>query len=118
MGIDGGCDTLSSAVASDKIDLLLLNAGIFANDTLDNLDFDAMRNMFDVNALGPLRVVNALRSKLSEGSKIVLIGSKMGSIGSYGNNSSRVCSHPVVFTSQNQIKYLQDTFVHGKIRCV
>jgi len=89
-GIDGGCDTLAAAIAALQIDLLVLNAGVFAGDTLEALDFSAMRHQFEVNALGPLRVVAALRSKLSRGSKVVLIGSWLGSLACNGEKGARV----------------------------
>ena len=62
--------------------MLICNAGTLENDTLDTLDFHVCRHHYDVNALGPLRTVCALRDRLRAGSKVVLIGSKLGSIGS------------------------------------
>jgi NAD(P)-dependent dehydrogenase (short-subunit alcohol dehydrogenase family) len=45
------------------------------------MDFDRMRRQFEVNSLGPLRVTYALLPNLDEGSKVVIITSRMGSIG-------------------------------------
>lgn len=64
--------------------------------TLENLDFDSIREQFEVNALGALRVTHALLPKLKPGAKIVLMTSRMGSIGdntsgsSYGYRMSKV----------------------------
>ena len=54
-----------------------------------------MRKQFEVNALGTLRVTNALLPNLSSGSKVIIMTSRMGSIGdntsggSYGYRMSK-----------------------------
>lgn len=79
-----------------SIDVLINNAGILKRVTLDNLDFDSIREQFEVNALGALRVTHALLPNLKNGSKIVLMTSRMGSISdntsgsSYGYRMSKV----------------------------
>jgi NAD(P)-dependent dehydrogenase (short-subunit alcohol dehydrogenase family) len=81
-----GIGKLAAALAGRDIDLLINNAGILRWETgLDQLDFEAVREQFEVNALGPLRVTQALRGRLRKGSKVALITSRMGSI---GDNSS------------------------------
>jgi NAD(P)-dependent dehydrogenase (short-subunit alcohol dehydrogenase family) len=78
------------------IDILINNAGIIERVSLDNLDFDSIRRQFEVNAVGPLRLTQALLNNLKSGSKIVLMTSRMGSIddntsgGSYGYRMSKV----------------------------
>ncbi|MCO4747614.1 MAG: SDR family oxidoreductase [Proteobacteria bacterium] len=62
------------------LDLLVNNAGILSVERLDDLDYDAIRAQFEVNALGPLRVTSALRRLLGKGSKVAIITSRMGSI--------------------------------------
>lgn len=72
----------------ERIDHLILNAGVLGRESLDALDDDAfasMRRQFEVNALAPLRVVAALRPRLEAGAKIAIITSRMGSI---ADNSS------------------------------
>jgi NAD(P)-dependent dehydrogenase (short-subunit alcohol dehydrogenase family) len=64
-----------------RLDLILLNAGILLREGLEELDFASMLRQFEVNALGPLRCVQALRGQLEEGSKIAIVTSRMGSIG-------------------------------------
>ncbi|MGG6266789.1 SDR family oxidoreductase [Leptolyngbya sp. AN03gr2] len=86
------CDRLNNT----SIDVLINNAGIIKRVTLDNLDFDSIREQFEVNALGALRVTHALLPNLKSGSKIVLMTSRMGSIedntsgSSYGYRMSKV----------------------------
>lgn len=62
------------------IDILINNAGILSSDNLDNLNFDSITEQFIVNTLGPLKFVTALLPKLTKGSKIGIVSSKMGSI--------------------------------------
>ncbi len=87
---------LQSAIGDTAIDVLVLNAGVMLADGLDNLDFDGIRRQFEVNALGPLRVVAALsRNLVRPGGKIAIITSRMGSIadntsgGMYGYRMSK-----------------------------
>jgi NAD(P)-dependent dehydrogenase (short-subunit alcohol dehydrogenase family) len=85
MTSDESAARLARDLAGLRIDWLVLNAGIFDSTALGELDFDRMRHEYDVNALGPLRVVQALLSNLPGGAKIALISSRAGST---GDNSS------------------------------
>lgn len=75
----------ASAKPDTKIDILINNAGILTRESLDDLDFGRIRKQFEVNSLGPLRVTAALLDHLAEGAKVVIVTSRMGSI---GDNSS------------------------------
>jgi NAD(P)-dependent dehydrogenase (short-subunit alcohol dehydrogenase family) len=74
-------DALALALQDTQLDWLILNAGILIRTPLDDLGLDAVRRQFEVNALGPLRIVAALRTRLEPGSKIAVLTSRMGSIG-------------------------------------
>lgn len=93
---DASVAGLKSRLGSTAIDVLINNAGILQWVTLDNLDFDSIREQFEVNALGALRVTHALLPNFNSGSKIVLMTSRMGSIedntsgSSYGYRMSKV----------------------------
>ena len=63
------------------IDLLINNAGIAEPDALGTLDYDAIRRQLEVNALGPLRVTEALLGQLKPGSTVAFITSRIGSLG-------------------------------------
>jgi NAD(P)-dependent dehydrogenase (short-subunit alcohol dehydrogenase family) len=63
------------------IDVLINNAGIMLDEPFPNLDFDGIRNQFEVNTLGPLLVTTTLLDHLRAGSKVALVTSRMGSIG-------------------------------------
>jgi len=93
---DDSVADLKTRLGDMAIAVLINNAGILKRVTLDNLDFDCIREQFEVNALGALRVTHALLPNLKPGAKVVLMTSRMGSIGdntsgsSYGYRMSKV----------------------------
>ena len=73
---------LGKTLADMRIDVLISNAGVgLADRRGGSFDFDSLLRHYEVNALGPLRVVEALSGSLGEGSKVGIITSRMGSIG-------------------------------------
>jgi NAD(P)-dependent dehydrogenase (short-subunit alcohol dehydrogenase family) len=91
-----GIERLAQAVGDRNVDLLINNAGILVwGDSLDALQVDGIRKQFEVNAMGPLLITAALKSRLGDGSKVALITSRMGSIddngsgGAYGYRMSK-----------------------------
>ncbi len=93
---DSSVAELAKRLNHRRIDVLINNAGILERTPLENLDFDSIRRQFEVNALGALRVTKALLPNLKEGSKIIMMTSRMGSIedntsgGRYGYRMSKV----------------------------
>ena len=72
---------LAERLAHDDIDLFLVqNAGLLVGDSLEDVDLDAVRAQFELNAIAPLFLTRALASRLHPGSKVALITSRMGSI--------------------------------------
>lgn len=104
-GVDvGNAETmalLKEAVGDQRLDVLLNNAGILRSDRLDSLDYDAMELQYRVNTLGPLRVTETLLDNLGEGSKVVIVSSRVGSIednssgGNYGYRASKTAVNQV-----------------------
>ena len=92
---------LKDALGDRKIDVLLNNAGILRRDSLGEIDYDGMIEQYRVNTLGPLRVTEALLDNLSEGSKVVIVTSRVGSIednssgGHYGYRASKTAVNMV-----------------------
>lgn len=92
---DNGIARLVSALDGRRVDVLVNNAGVLSDESLDDLDLDRIRRQFEVNALGPLRLTAALRTQLGEGAKVALVTSRMGSIddntsgGRYGYRMSK-----------------------------
>jgi len=86
---------LKKKIGDEKIKVLIHNAGIMRGSSLLDLDPDNILKQFKVNSLSPLCFTKAFLSNLVEGSKIILITSRMGSIqdntsgGSYGYRMSK-----------------------------
>ncbi len=70
-----------------QIDVLINNAGVFHNETLDEMNFDTIRAQFEVNAIAPLKVSHAMIPFLKEGSKVANITSRMGSVEDNGSGA-------------------------------
>jgi NAD(P)-dependent dehydrogenase (short-subunit alcohol dehydrogenase family) len=88
--VKSACDYIKAN--TDKIDILINNAAILGDietTITGELDFNEIQKVFNVNALGPLRVSNALISLLLKGEEklIINISSEAGSIGSCYRNS-------------------------------
>lgn len=92
----GAVEALAERLSGQTIDVLLNNAAIVERVNLANLDLDSLRRQFEVNAIAPLNFTKALLPCLTQGSKVVLMTSRMGSIednssgGSYGYRMSKV----------------------------
>lgn len=79
--------TLISSDSGQKIDVLINNAGVFLNETLEEMDFDSIETQMEINAIAPLRVTHAFQSMLWEGSKVAMITSRMGSVSDNGSGA-------------------------------
>ncbi len=71
---------LAKELGDTKIDYLINNAGIFTNETLDNMNFENIAKQIEVNTIAPLRVSHALLNNLNKGSKLAIVSSRMGSV--------------------------------------
>lgn len=91
---DEAAENLSQQLAGRSIDILVNNAGILRQDRLNSIDYESMLDQYRVNTLGPLRITHALLDNLSQGSKVGIITSRVGSIAdnSSGNNYGYRCS--------------------------
>jgi NAD(P)-dependent dehydrogenase (short-subunit alcohol dehydrogenase family) len=85
---DASVQSLKKQLQGVPIDVLINNAGIIEWVTLQDLDFDSISRQFEVNAVGALRVTQALLPQLQKGSKVILMTSRMGSIGDNTSGSS------------------------------
>ena len=95
---------LRDAIANQPLDVLINNAGILRRDAFGSLDYDDMLEQYRVNALGPLRVTEALAANLHEGSKVAIVTSRVGSIednGSGGNWGYRASKTAVNMIGRN-----------------
>lgn len=81
-----GVALLQTAIGSRPIELLINNAGILLwGDELGKIDAEGVLRQFEVNALGPVRVTEALLANLIPGAKLAFITSRMGSIADNGS---------------------------------
>ena len=102
--IESGVDLTNEAnranlvrrLAGRSLDTVILNAGLLVSMGLDDLDPEAIRRQFEVNALAPLLLARSLVPLMPWGSRLALMTSRMGSIddnssgGSYGSRMSKV----------------------------
>ncbi len=86
---------LARRFAGDEIELLIQNAGVLIADALGDASREQVMKQIEINALGPLLATRALLPRMSEGAKVALITSRMGSIadndsgGYYGYRMSK-----------------------------
>ena len=92
----------------DSIDLLINNAGIYGpygGQDLDSITSDAMLEVFNVDCVGPLRVVQQLKGRMIKaGGTIANISSKMGSSddnGSGGTYAYRAAKAGLIIISKS-----------------
>ncbi|MEO5628940.1 MAG: SDR family oxidoreductase [Thermomonas sp.] len=95
---------MAQRLGDTHIDVLVCNAGILSKESLGDIDEDGfvrMRRQFEVNALGPLRTVQALSAHLAEGAKVGIVTSRMGSMsdngsgGYYGYRASKAAVNAI-----------------------
>jgi NAD(P)-dependent dehydrogenase (short-subunit alcohol dehydrogenase family) len=91
-----GPGRLVLALSGKPVDLLINNAGVLFNqDNFTIMNFEQIRQSFEVNTILPMRVCQALHPLLRKGSRVVQITSLMGSIadnesgGYYGYRMSK-----------------------------
>jgi NAD(P)-dependent dehydrogenase (short-subunit alcohol dehydrogenase family) len=81
---------LATRLEGQKFDLLFLNAGILTGRgaALSTVPDSDVEKIFAINAIGPIRVADALASHVVRGGMIAFMSSDMGSIGT--NEDGRV----------------------------
>lgn len=106
-----GLDAMAEGLSGVNIDTLICNAGILRDESLTDLNLGTIREQFEVNALAPLNVVEQLQNHLSQGSKIAMITSRMGSIadngsgGRYGYRMSKAALNAAAMSLSRDLAY-------------
>jgi NAD(P)-dependent dehydrogenase (short-subunit alcohol dehydrogenase family) len=83
--VQGAAQTVKAG--TDHLDVLISNAGVTSETVLFTIrepqDYDEMHRLYDVNALGALRVVEAFLPLMDQGNskRLCFISSEAGSIG-------------------------------------
>jgi len=67
------------------IDILINNAGVLSSESLGSINYEDVLKQFEINAIAPLRVTEALLPQLKQGAKVALVTSRMGSISDNGS---------------------------------
>lgn len=92
-------EALRQRLDGTRLDILISNAGAFHADSFTQLDFGAMQRLYDINALGPLRVAAALTPLMGQGGRFGILTSRVGSIadnatgGMYGYRMSKTAAN-------------------------
>lgn len=93
VGSDKSVKRAASLIMSktSKLDILINNAAILGDTektVKDELDFDEIQRVYNVTALGAIRVSNALIEPIMNGGKLIVnISSEAGSIGNSGREA-------------------------------
>ena len=113
-GIDVGSatavETLRQELGEQPIDILVNNAGILLRDSFGDIDYDLMMEQYRVNALGPLRVTEALVDNLREGSRVAIVSSRVGSIddnqsgGNWGYRASKAAVNMIGTNLKHELR--------------
>lgn len=88
VGDDASVAAFAKAIAGKPVDVLVNNAAIHHSDSLAAMDFARLRDQFEVNSLGPIRMTRALLPNLGKGAKVAIITSRSGSIGDNGSGGN------------------------------
>lgn len=79
---------LKSKLTGVNINILINNAGILSEEILGEIDVNKLERQYQVNAVSPLMITEALLSNLHNGAKVILITSRMGSLSDNSSGSS------------------------------
>ena len=97
-------------LGDEPVDMLINNAGILTSEELDSLEWGRIRQQFEVNSLGPLRVTSALIPLMAAGGKIGVVSSRVGSLqdnnsgGTYGYRISKAAANMVGVNLAHDLK--------------
>jgi len=98
-------ESLKLALSGVQIDVLINNAGEMGSkqQSIDDMDIDAWRHTFDVNAIAPFQISMSLLKnlKLSSRPRIISVSSQMGALsrvssGAYAYRSSKAALNKVM----------------------
>ena len=91
---------IAQTLAERRISMLVHNAGLFVKDRLGELDARRLRQQWEVNALAPLLLTQALQDRFAPGARVILMSSNLASIaqstgGHYGYRMSKAALNMV-----------------------
>lgn len=80
-----GRHRIVQAVGTRRLDVVVHNAGVLANDALGSIDPESLDAQVAVNAFAPILLTQDLRAQLANPCKLAFITSRMGSIADNGS---------------------------------
>ncbi|PBC35821.1 1-hydroxy-2-glutathionyl-2-methyl-3-butene dehydrogenase [Rhodococcus sp. ACPA4] len=87
--------------AGAKLDAVFHVAGVMWLDEVGSLDYDLIRRQIEINTLGPLRTIEAVRPLLNKGAKVSIVTSRVGSLGD--NTSGGMYSYRISKAAANMV---------------
>lgn len=93
-----------------RLDFVFHIAGVLGLDALGSLDYEDMRRQFEINAIGPLRTIEAIRPFVGSGSRIGIVTSRVGSLadnqsgGMYAYRASKCAANMVGLNLHHDLK--------------
>jgi NAD(P)-dependent dehydrogenase (short-subunit alcohol dehydrogenase family) len=84
---DAAVATLAAALEKHNVslDCVVHVAGVLGVDKLGAIDFEDVRRQLEINAVGPLRAIQAILPRLAPSAKIGIISSRVGSLNDNGS---------------------------------
>ncbi|GHE84964.1 SDR family oxidoreductase [Thalassotalea profundi] len=104
-----GLNKMVESLEGINIDVLVCNAGILRDEQLGTINSSTIREQFEVNALAPLLIAEALYKQIPPLGKIAMITSRMGSItdntsgGRYGYRMSKAALNAAAMSLANDL---------------
>lgn len=83
-------ENLGIELRGTQLDLLINNAGVAGNHRVQKfgtIDYDDWRTVLEVNTFAPVKLSEVLADNLHDGSKLIMISSRMGSISDASTDS-------------------------------
>ena len=101
-----GSKLVASCKSSESLDIVIITAGYFGTESLDEPKWDEEVKMYTTSAIGPVFLVHHLvkAGLVASGAKIILVSSESGSItlrheseggGNYGHHASKAALNMV-----------------------
>lgn len=90
---------LTQQLNDQKFDVVINNAGVMTRNALGEIDYNTVMQQYQVNAMAPLMVTEALLNHLKPAAKVVIVTSRMGSLsdndsgGHYGYRMSKAAAN-------------------------
>jgi len=92
-----------------RLDVVYHVAGVMWLDELGAIDYEDFRRQMEINTIGPLRTIEAVRDLLHEGSKVGVLTSRVGSLtdntsgGMYAYRVSKAAANMVVLNLHHDL---------------